>query len=204
MNTIHSFKEHAITFQTAETQDMILAAKHLCHDVYLEVGFIKTPYDNRIVPYEHDNSSSYLVALDSKGEVVGTVRLKHGAPFQTMEIWKDNLYTPCSKLISDAIAGNSSEIGALAVRKDFRGKQVSCGLYKAAYIYSLSSNVDYAIISMDAMALHSMQALGWNVIKIGDPMYYFGSLTVPGIMPVNEQPEHIAYCDLKTHELLVA
>lgn len=204
MSTIHSFDEHAITFETAETHEMILAAKHLCHDVYLEVGFIKTPCVNNILPYEHDSSSSYIAALNSKREVVGTVRIKHGGPFKTLEVWDNKLYPSCSELIKEVINGNSFEIGALAVRKDFRGKQVSWGLYKAAYMHSLSLNLDYAVISMDAMALQSLMELGWNVIQIGEPMQYFGSLTVPGIMPVNEQPEHVAYCDLLTHELLVA
>src|SRR6266513_1831988 len=64
MNTIHSINADTITFQIAETENMILAAKHLCHDVYLEVGYIKKPLANRIISYEHDASSSYIVALN--------------------------------------------------------------------------------------------------------------------------------------------
>jgi hypothetical protein len=204
MNTIRLLNTDTTTFQIAETENMILAAKHLCHDVYLEVGYIKNPLANRIIPYEHDASSSYIVALNSQQEVIGTVRLKYGTPFITLETWKDKLYPACSKLIADAISGHSFEIGALAVRKDFRGKQVSWGLYKAAYLHSLSLHLDYGIISMDAGALHSLEALGWYVVKIGDPMYYFGSLTVPGIMPVGKQAEHFFQNNLLHQKLLVA
>jgi GNAT superfamily N-acetyltransferase len=204
MNKIHLLNTDTTTFQIAETENMILAAKHLCHDVYLEVGYIKKPLANRIIPYEHDASSSYIVALNFRQEVIGTLRIIQEPPFTTFEVWKDKLYPACSKLIADAIAGHSFEIGALAVRKDFRGKQVSWGLYKAAYLHSLALSLGYGIISMDAGALHSLEALGWYVVKIGDPMYYFGSLTVPGIMPVSKQAEHFLQNNLLHQKLLVA
>jgi hypothetical protein len=36
-----------------------------------------------------------------------------------------------------------------------------------------------------------MEMLGWKVERIGEPMDYFG-LTIPGIMPVNQQMHAIA------------
>ena len=202
MNTI-LLNTDTITFQIAETENMILAAKHLCHDVYLEVGYIKKPFADRVIPYEHD-ASSYIVALNFRQEVIGTLRIIQEPPFTTLEVWKDKLYPACSKLIADAMAGHSFEIGSLAVRKDFRGKQVSWGLYKTAYLHSLAQHLDYGIISIDVGVLHSLEALGWYVVKIGDPMYYFGSLTVPGIMPVSKQPEHFLHDNLLNQKLLVA
>ena len=44
---------------------------------------------------------------------------------------------------------------------------------------------------MDARALRAMEMQGWVVEKIGAPMDYFGSITVPGIMPVKMQPDSV-------------
>jgi len=69
--------------------------------------------------------------------------------------------------------------------------KISMMLYKAVNIWSRTMNLEYAIISMDARALRAMEMQGWLVVRIGEPMDYFGSITVPGIMPVNEQPEAV-------------
>jgi hypothetical protein len=95
-------------------------------------------------------------------------------------------------------------MGALAVRKDFSTMKISWGLYKAAYLYSVAMELDYGIISMDARALRSLEMLGWIVVKIGQPMDYFGSLTVPGIMPVRQQPQSIIENDLIYHTHIAA
>lgn len=204
MNTIHPLYPDTIAFRVAETKKMILEAKHLCHDEYLRVGYISKPCVNRIIPYEYDKSSTYIVALNSMKEVIGTIRLTQGPPFKTLDIWKNRLYPMCGKLIADAIHGHTFEIGALAVRKDFSSMKISWGLYKAAYLHSNFLQLDYGIISMDARALRSLQMLGWFVVKIGEPMHYFGSLTIPGIMPLNKQPRSVLENTLTYHKYLVA
>lgn len=188
MKSIHSLRSlNSITYEIAETEKMIREAKHLCHDVYLQVGYIDKPFPGRIIPYEYDSTSVYIVALNPLREVVGTVRLTLAPAFNTLKIWKDRLYPSCIGLINDALDGNSFEIGALAVKKNFSSMKISWELYKTVFKCAQALNLDYAIISIDARALRSLEMLGWYAVKIGEPMNYFGSLTVPCIMPVKAQ-----------------
>ena len=200
-NSVHSGK---ITFQVADTDKKIILAKHLCHDVYLNIGYIDAPYPGKIIPYEYEASSTYIIAMNPFGEVVGTIRITQGPPFKTLDIWKDKLYSGSAGLINDALHSASFEMGALAVRKDFSTMKISWGLYKAAYLYSVAMRLDYGIISMDTRALRALEMLGWVVIKIGEPMNYFGSLTVPGIMPVSKQPQSMLENNLLYHTHLAA
>ena len=200
-NSVHSGK---ITFQVADTDKKIIQAKHLCHDVYLNIGYIEAPYPGKIIPYEYEASSAYIIAMNPFGEVVGTMRITQGPPFKTLDIWKDKLYSGSASLINDALHSASFEIGALAVRKDFSTMKISWGLYKAAYLYSVAMRLDYGIISMDTRALRALEMLGWVVVKIGEPMNYFGSLTVPGIMTVSQQPQSMLENNLLYHIHLAA
>ncbi len=191
-----------ITYEVAMTKEMILAAKHLCHDVYLQSGYIDFSFPDRIIPYQYDASSLYIVALNSVNEVVGTVRLTIGYPFTTLNVWEDKLYPASQGLIDEALTANSFEIGALAVKKEYAAYKISWGLYKAVYLNALALNLDYGIISMDQRAMRAMEMLGWYVEKIGEPMDYFGSLTVPGIMPVRQQLAAIASRNNNYHQYL--
>jgi N-acyl-L-homoserine lactone synthetase len=202
MRTQTSFS--SITYEVAQSEAMIRAAKNLCHDVYLQAGYIDQPLSGRIIPYEYDSVATYIVALNEAREVIGTIRLSQGPPFKTLEVWKDKLYPVCVPLINDALRGNSFEIGALAVRKDCCAMKISWGLYKAAYRCALALHLDYAIISMDARALRSLEMLGWFVVKIGEPMDYFGSLTVPGILPISKQAAAVQSKNLVYQKVLAA
>ena len=204
MNISDSTNSGKITFQVADTDKKIMQAKHLCHDVYLNIGYIDAPYPGKIIPYEYEASSTYIIALNPFGDVVGTIRITQGPPFKTFEIWKDKLYSASASLINDALHSASFEMGALAVRKDFSTMKISWGLYKAAYLYSVAMRLDYGIISMDTRALRALEMLGWVVVKIGEPMNYFGSLTVPGIMPVNQQPQSMLENNFLYHTHLAA
>jgi hypothetical protein len=200
MKTTKSTDTATITFEIASSEEMILKAKQLCHDVYLQVGYIKEPLPGRMIPFEYEESSTYIVAINSEQEVVGTVRLTQGPPFKTLKIWEGKLFPAAGGVINDAIHKNTFEIGALAVKKDFSPMKISLGLYKAVYFCSILLKLDYGIICMDARALRSLEMLGWFVEKIGEPMDYFGSLTVPGIMPVNKQNESLWKNEVAFHE----
>ena len=178
--TTHTNIQYAI----ADTSELILAAKQLCHDVYLEHGYIDHAYPGKIIPNVQDDNAVYIVALNDDREVVGTIRLSFGKYFATLKAWKNKIYPHSLEQIMHA---HCFEIGALAVNKDFASQRISWGLYKAVYQYAIDAQLDYGIISMDARALRSMEMLGWKVERIGEPMDYFGSLTVPGIMPVRQQ-----------------
>jgi len=193
-----------IKYKIAYTKEMILAAKNLQHDVYLQIGYINKPFSDRIIPFERDACAIYIVALNFAGEVVGTIRFTIGSPFTTLEVWKYNLYPMCESLIKEALAGNSFEIGGLAVRKEYSAHKISWGLYKAVYQEALALNLAYGIISIDSRALRAMEMLGWHVVRIGEAMNYFGSLTVPGIMPVNLQSVLVSSKNKRYQQYLAA
>jgi N-acyl-L-homoserine lactone synthetase len=177
----------SISYEIAHSEEMIREAKHLCHDVYLLAGYIDAPFPGNKIPHEYDAMSVYIVALDHLRCVVGTVRLTSGVPFKTLDVWKGRLYLNCAELIREVAEGNSFEIGALAVRKDLSPLKISWELYKTVFKYALTMNLDHAVISIDARALRTLEILGWHAIRIGDPIYYFGSMTVPCVMPVKSQ-----------------
>ena len=181
-----------IHYEIADTPEMILAAKQLCHDVYLGHGYIDHPYTGKIIPNNSDETAVYFVALTDDREVVGTIRLNLGQSFDTLKAWGNKIYAGSRQRIEQVLHTHCFEIGALAVNKSFATQKISWGLYKAIYHYALCAHLDYGIISMDARALRSMEMLGWKVERIGEPMDYFGSLTIPGIMPVNQQLHAIA------------
>lgn len=191
-----------ITYSIALTEELCIKAKNLCHDVYLRVGYIDEPYPDRIIPNDLEHASTYIVAVDND-EVVGTLRLTAGPPFTTLKIWKDNLYADCNKLINDILEGRAFEIGALAVNKEYSSLKISQGLYMSAYNYCAMSGLEYGIISMDARALRTLEMNGWKAIRIGEPKMYFGSLTVPAIMPIIIQP-NVSQMYLKTANNLAA
>jgi hypothetical protein len=193
-----------VTYEVAQSAELILSAKNLCHDVYLQAGYIHQPLPGRIIPYEYDSVAFYIVALNEMREVLGTIRITQGASFKTLDVWKDRLYPVCTPLISDALNGNSCEVGALAVRKDCCAMKISWGLYKAAYRCALALNLDYVFISMDVRALRSFEMLGWSVVRIGEALDYFGSPTVPGILSVSKQAAAVESGNLVYHKMLAA
>src|SRR5678816_1299112 len=96
-------KQGVITYAVATTSEMVLAAKHLHHDVYLQMGYISKPYADRIIPLQHNGSTIYIVALNDTREVIGTIRLNIGSPFSTLKVWERNIYPSCETLIKDCL-----------------------------------------------------------------------------------------------------
>ena len=127
-----------ISFQVAETSGQLLEAKKLCHDVYLGAKFIKKPLADGIIPHKHDADSIYFIAVTDDDEVVGTLRMTVGH-YKTLDAWKGQLYSSKKGILETVIGSNSFELGALAVRKDYRSKKVSWGIYKAALQYMFFS-----------------------------------------------------------------
>lgn len=183
MRRLNSKKD--ITYRVARTDQEILFAKRLCHDVYLEEGYIKGSFPNRIIPHEHDAESTYILAYHSE-KAVGTLRITF-QHFKTIDAWKGKFFPWAIKVIDLALKRRSVEIGALALLKEYRGLHVSWGLYKTALKICLLHNINYAVIGMDDRALRSIELLGLYVIRIGKSMNFMGSHTTPGIMPIRKQ-----------------
>ena len=177
-----------VRFQIADTALLVLQARQLCHDIYLQSGYISEGFTAGLIPDAHADTNTYIVALSESGLVIGTIRLATWQPCRTFQIWKGRLYHQYGYLISKALAGPSFELGALAVSKQAAHLKVSWGLYTMAYRWALATGKDYGIISMDQRAFRTLEMVGWNALQVGEPMHYQGSLTIPGIIPIKEQP----------------
>lgn len=196
--------DNQITFSIADKEAMIHAAKRLCHDVYFEAGYIKRPFANGVIPHDHDEDSIYIIASTPSDQIIGTIRMTIGY-CKTLEAWKGNLFPESEQMIASIMnQGAAYEVGALAVRKDYRRSKVSWGLYKSALLSSLAHELEYAIVGLDERALRALELLGWHVIRIGKPKKYLGSITVPGIIQVSQQPTKIKKKNLNYHRYLAA
>jgi len=177
---------NTIAFSIAGNQEAILQAKHLCHDVYLQMGYIDKPYPGHVLPGQ-DSDSTYIVATNERNEVTGTVRLSRQIPCNIFDEWKGKLFVSCRSLISNALRQQSFIIGSLAVDKAYAGMKVSGGLYQMAYEWALRHHMAYGIISMDHRAFRALKMMGWHAIQVGDAAWYSGSPTIPAIIPIGEQ-----------------
>lgn len=198
---LHS--KNGINFQVARDKELIRKAKILCHDVYLEMGYIKKPYPNRIIPLKGRLRSFYIVAL-KENILYGTVRISFlQSPVLFFKEWKDALY-PKSKILLKSIAKETfAEIGSLAVDKNFRVQGISKGLFKACWLFALLKGIKWYLIKMDIKALKFLENLGWYVKKIGKPKVYMGFLTVPGTINVEEQLFHVYKKNFQYYTYLV-
>ena len=190
----------AITFSIPRNQEIILQAKHLCHDVYLQMGYFDKAYPGGVLP-GHDNACTYIVAANKCDEVVGTVRLSRQIPGNIFDPWQGQLFVSCSRLISDALGQRSFGIGSLAVNKAYAGMKISGGLYQMAYEWAQWHDMAYGIISMDHRAFRALKMMGWRAIQVGGAAWYLGSPTIPAIIPIREQPGaalNDRYCAVRT------
>lgn len=185
---IHS--SNGITFQTVEDGDILLQALALRHDAYLEAEYIEKAYPDNIIHDKRDESSTHIVALDDEC-VIGTIRLAE-PPFDTLVVWKNNLFIQAEELIKLAINSKSVELSALAVKKGTPLKKVAWGLYKATYLLSCLKEINYWVIGVDIRVLRALRILGWHMREVAFPAKYMGSICVPCIMPVAKQLESIA------------
>ncbi|MBA3827365.1 MAG: hypothetical protein H0X33_00360 [Taibaiella sp.] len=181
-----------IIFRVADSAQLILKAKQLCHDIYLQQGYITRPYPNRIIPMG-DTNAVYIVAITPDKEVKGTIRLSRQDPFSILHLWRANMYVTSGVLIQTAKRSICFSIGGLAVAKEYAGLKISWGLYNMAYNWALTNNMAYGIITMDQRAFRSLKMVGWHAEQVADPVYYFGSLTIPAIIPIAEQPRNMIF-----------
>ena len=195
--------QNEISFRIAKSSQEVYNARRLCHDVYFSLGFLRKEMKGKVIPNKHEAHTIYLVAINNKNDVVGTLSITEGR-FKTLTDWKGEFYDNQERLIDKIYRTKSIEIGALAVRDDYRKKNVSWGLYKLSLKYSLAMKFEYAIIGMDKAALKSLEDLGWDIVKIGKPMEYFGSLTVPAILPIRQQLGKVAGNNVGYHDYLAA
>jgi len=174
-----------IAFNVAKSHSIVLQAKHLCHDVYLRMGYISHAYGDHIIPAERH--AVYIVATAEHGEVIGTVKLSREVRRTIFDAWSGKLFASCGGLINHALGQRIFSIGSLAVDKRYAGLHVAHGLYRAAYEWAMQQKMDYGVIMIDSRALRALRMAGWYVVEVGEAAWYLGSPTIPAIIPIGMQ-----------------
>ena len=175
-----------ITFSIDARPEIILKADHLCHNTYLRMGYISKALPGFVMSNNEQNAN-YIVAANSYGSVVGTLRLSQKIPADIFKVWKGKLYGSCFSLVSEALSRRSFSIGSLAVDKAYAGMKISWGLYQMAYKWALSQNMEYGIITIDHHAFRALKMVGWHAVQVGEAALYLGSPTIPAIIPIRQQ-----------------
>lgn len=196
-------KYDSVSYLLAENPAIILQAKKLHHDVYLDYGYIEEFCQGGIIFDEKNDCSDFVVAVDEDSELIGTMRLTSPSPtLHVFDKWEDALLPNGNHFIEMVHGSTAVELGALAVRRDMQKRKISWGLYKATLLYSLLKEINYWVIAMDNRALRSLEMLGWYVERIGESIHYMGSSTTLGIMPILLQKEHISRKNRKYYNFI--
>lgn len=191
-----------VDYYLAQEPATITAAKQLRHEVYLECGFIEKPFPEKVIPDHQDNDEALYLVAKVDGEVIGTIRMA-APPFKTIEVLGDEVYDAAREELKDLAKSNAVELGSLAVKHKSGRSHISGTLYKAVYWVSLQQKIKYWVIDIDERVYDALLRLGWKVDEIGPRHEYMGSETVPGIMPVEEQADHIMSKNPKYFEYLM-
>jgi N-acyl-L-homoserine lactone synthetase len=171
-----------IRFRIAQTKKEILQAKRLCHDVYLQEKYIPKAYPDGIIPFANEKNAVYIIAVNVAGDVVGTLRLFKGPGFRTFKAWQGEILPEAKAMLSGENRQAMAEVGALAVNPAWQNHEIARGMFRTGLIWLLKNNYRYVIISVDTRVLRLLKMFGWEIISIGKPKFYMGSLTAPGLI----------------------
>ena len=198
------FSTRKIKYIVAHTKILKLKALRLRHDVFLEKGYIQTAFPQWIIPDKTDKISKYIIALNQNKEIVGTLKIIPTPKF-FFKIYKKAFYkNPSTKRIILNIKRNfSAEIGGLAVKKKYRKKKISNGLYKAAWLYALLKGIKWYVFGIDKEAVNSLKKCGWKISYLGRPLFYLGSSTIPCAILLKEQLKSVYEKNPKYYKFLV-
>jgi N-acyl-L-homoserine lactone synthetase len=193
----------AVQFTIASSRKEIQMAKRLCHDTYLAEKYISKPYPNGIIPFKHDKNAIYVIAKNSAGNIIGTLRLFKGPAFKTLQIWKNEI-NPEAKEVLRHEQNKIIEVGALAVNHLWNNYKISWGLYRKGLQWIIMHHFSTILMSVDSRVLRALCIIGWKIEVIGRPKFYMGSLTIPGIIRIKEQVEKFSLNENSFKQYLAA
>jgi len=174
-----------ITYKIAN-EDERIAARRFIHDKYLEAGYFSEPYPSGIYDDHYVDKSVYFVALDPKGDIVGTLRIIHNSAEKDLPVLRDfKLYPQMKNKIDSIKSQEVVEVGNLSA---IPGRGITIGLFKQAFKYSLDKGYKYWIagIDMNVFNMIKKRYRYINFIQLGDPKYYIGSISIPIMLKIND------------------
>ncbi len=144
-------------------------------------------YPDREERDEYDDMQSMsFIALDSMGNCIGTSRLIFPGELALPVETHFNLYP---KEFIEAIHGtlrNYAEISRFIVpgNQSLKKHEITLMLCRAMTKMAIKMRATHMFMSADYRFFRLLRILGFHLEEIGEPMFYMGSKTIPGILPV--------------------
>ena len=152
--------------------------------------------------YDVQQSMPFL-ATDASGSAIGTSRLilPGGIPFPVEKHF--DLYP---RELIEAIHGKMEfcvEVSRFVIPQNpfFKKHEITLTLCKAMIKRSIAMGVTHMFVSADHRFFRLLKIIGFHLTEIGEPKFYLGSKTIPGILPLwnlssilkNEKPQLYEY-----------
>lgn len=199
---LHSCQD--IVFKVATTPELVRKARQLQHDVFLEMGYIKNPFPNRIIPLPSYVKRSTWIVATKKSLLLGTLRVSKvssvNAVFEDWEIKNPKI----QGLLKEVSSSSFAEVGGLAIKKEYRKQKISGGLYKACWLYALLKRIKWYLIKIDKKAFESFKKFGWHTIVVAPPKFYMGSISVPAIINIEKQLPNVYRENFEFYKYLIS
>ncbi|MDO8507219.1 MAG: GNAT family N-acyltransferase [bacterium] len=163
------------SFKICENEVERIASRELRFEVFcVEKGWIDpSQFPNSQEFDEFDDYAKHIIALNEKGDVIGTARV----------IMPSAAGLPIEKLLLEDQLDPSEtvEVSRLAVREDARGNEsvVFFGVTRLMWKYVSTQPINYWAASVDVPLYNRLERLGMPFIEVAEPTFYVGSESVP-------------------------
>lgn len=135
--------------------------------------------------YDHAQSMTF-VALDDQENCVGTSRLIFPGEIRLPIEKYFKLYP---KKFIETLYGNLrhyAEVSRFIVpdNKSVKRHEITLMLCRAMIHAGMNMRVSHMLMSADHRFFRLMKMIGFHLMEIGEPEFYMGSKTIPGILPM--------------------
>ncbi len=184
-------------FKEAQTQNELKKLYRFRYEVYcVEQKFLKaSDYPDKQEKDSYDEHSKHFIALNEKGDIVGTIRLILNSDFSKGLPIKN--HPGFNKKISGT--DKNTEISRLIVDKTVRNGDIALGLYRIMYFYSKKYKISNWYICVEPLFLQILNGFGFPFEPIGKSADYMGD-TVPAMAEVGLIEKKLQKNNLKFYD----
>jgi N-acyl-L-homoserine lactone synthetase len=191
-----------------EAEEKSLAYRLRFNVMCRDLGWLPSqdyPFGEEQDEYDAEQSMAFL-ALDCIGNCVGTSRLimpgKIPLPIE-------NHFDLLRKELLEAIYGKMDrcvEVSRFAVPDHpfLKNHEITLKLCRAMIMTSIKMGVSHMLMSIDHRFFRLLKMLGFTLSEIGEPKFYMGSRTIPGILPLINILPDLRKNKLSLYEYLTA
>lgn len=172
-----------IAVSVASTPSEIHEARKFQASRYLDAGYISARPPGGVIEDEWVVASTYHVARDVAGDVVGVCRFVGPSELGLPMLRHFNLDSSWSRVIG-AAAATTYEMGALAADPNQPKFAVAAALYRQAVRqFRVCPGQVHLLAALDARLFRAMRRfMHFPFEQVGDPKFFLGSETVPAYL----------------------